>query len=147
MPSLLCALIVPPPAHPAAASALWQRTASPHRRPNSTPNNPLSPASAASPLLPRRNAAAAQGTSADWPAPLTPQERLARSARFWSVVGPVVLAYQWQQLKFNIAPGMSEAERDAEWTKLHEWGERARARALHPTLSLHLASIPLTVST
>lgn len=65
-------------------------------------------------------------TSADWPRPLTPQQRLARSARFWSVVGPLVLAYQWQQLKQSFTASTPETEREAEWTALHEWGAGPR---------------------
>lgn len=79
------------------------------------------------PSPPRRSAAADLDAAAAWPDPLTPQQRLARSARFWSVVAPVVLAYQWLQLTISFVP---EAEREAEWTRLHEWGAPHARRSL-----------------
>lgn len=67
----------------------------------------------------------ASDSSADftWPEPLSLSERLARSARFWSEIGPVVAAYQLQAFSFSaFGAAYTEEQKEKIWTDLHEWG-------------------------
>jgi hypothetical protein len=48
-----------------------------------------------------------------WPEPLTANERRARSFRFWSAIGPVILRYQLLQARLMLARHVCRACADA----------------------------------
>uniref|UniRef100_A0A0G4FBR3 Protein kinase domain-containing protein n=1 Tax=Chromera velia CCMP2878 TaxID=1169474 RepID=A0A0G4FBR3_9ALVE len=64
-----------------------------------------------------------------WPQPLSFTERLQRTAKFWSVGLPILLAYKVEEAKMAYAKeageGLLEEEEETRWNELHEWGSDA----------------------
>ena len=58
-----------------------------------------------------------------FPPPLTVPQRVARSARFWAAIGPVIAAYSQTALFFStLGRATPREQREATWAELHEWG-------------------------
>ena len=79
-------------------------------------------------LLAPSSAAAASTTALAVEPPLTPMQRVERTARFWAATVPILVTYTLAEKALNV---YTEEEQDLIWDRLHEWGSSKLSKTMN----------------